>query len=98
MSPGKGLGRRQADKKRSNQTRTIGDGHRCDLLLTNPCFCQGLLNANRNDLHMVATGHFRHHSAKALVALNLAGNDIAQKLSLILQNRHTGLVTRRLKS
>ena len=98
MSPGKGLGRCQADQKRPDQTRTVGNGHRCDLLLANPCFCQGLLNANRNDLHMVTAGHFRYHSAKTLVTLNLAGNDITQKLSLILQNRHTGLITRRLKS
>ena len=62
--------------KRPHQTRSIGHSYSCHIFSDNACFAK-LLNASRDNFHMVATGHFRYH-AETLVTLNLAGNDIAQ--------------------
>ena len=93
MGPGKGLGSRQAHQKSPHQTRSVGYCHRIQVLGNNSSFLESVLHAEGYDFHMVATGHFRHHPAKTLVALHLAGNNIAEQFLVILQNSHTGLIT-----
>ena len=93
MGPGKGLGSRHAHQKGPNQTRTVGHRHGIQVLGHNPSFLEGILNAEGHHLHMVAAGHFGYHPAKALVALHLTGNDIAEQVLVIFQNSHTGLIT-----
>jgi hypothetical protein len=90
--PGQGLGSGYANQEGSDQTRTMGDGYRIDIVQFNVCALQRLPYHRQNALDMRAAGDLGNYAAIFCVEGDLAGDDVAEDALAVFDDRGRGLV------
>ena len=74
--PRRRFGCRDADQKRADKSRPLGDGNGIRLLPGNPRVCQRLFRDGQHVLDVVARRNLRHDAAEFLMHGDLRRNDI----------------------
>ena len=90
------LGDVDADQQRADQARTAGHGHRVEILPAGPGLLEGRLEGGHDPAQLLAGGHLRHDAAGGGVQGHLAGDLVRLDPAAADDDRHAGLVARRL--
>jgi hypothetical protein len=89
---GDGAGGESADEQAAEQARTGGDGNAVDVVPSGAGFSQGVVDYGQNDLDMAARGNFGHDAAVLFVQIDLAGDDIRERVAAVFDHRGRGFV------
>ena len=87
------LGKIHANQHCANETRSIGNGYRVDILPCQTGICQRLLRQSVNGLDVLSGGNLRHHAAVDPVQIHLRGDAVCQYLPPVPDDGYSGFIT-----